>query len=183
MKNLRRVVWSRGMFLTPQHFQTLDNCIEDTLQFRFNASNFANWGVVDLGIDQEALVNGLFTLHHCRGVLPDGMVFSIPESDAPPSGRPLGENFAPTDNALDVFLGVPERRVQSKNVTQPAEAQPAGATTRFIAETLEVQDENGYGDQKSVQVAAKKSTAGRSTSATSPHEAGVTAGVPGMPRG
>jgi type VI secretion system protein ImpJ len=67
MKNLRRVVWSRGMFLTPQHFQTLDNFIEDSLQFRFNASNYCNWGVVDLGIDQESLANGLFTIHHCRG--------------------------------------------------------------------------------------------------------------------
>src|SRR5204863_73608 len=45
MKNLRRVVWSRGMFLTPQHFQTLDNFVEDTLQFRFSASHFCNRGV------------------------------------------------------------------------------------------------------------------------------------------
>ena len=155
MKNLRRVVWSRGMFLTPQHFQTNDNFIEDTLQFRFNASNFCNWGVVDLGIDQESLANGLFTVHHCRGVLPDGVVFSIPETDAPPSGRPVAENFTPTQDSLDVFLALPERRAQGKNVTQPAEGQPGGAATRFIAETLEIQDENGYGDQKSVQVGVK----------------------------
>jgi type VI secretion system protein ImpJ len=155
MKNLRRVVWSRGMFLTPQHFQTLDNFIEDTLQFRFSASNFCNWGVVDLAVDQESLANGLFTLHHCRGVLPDGVVFSIPETDAPPSGRPVAENFGPTQDALDVFLALPERRVQGKNVTQPAEGQPGGAATRFVAETLEIQDENGYGDQKSVQIGAK----------------------------
>ena len=46
-------------------------------------------------------------------------------------------------------------RNQGKNVTQPAENQPGGATTRFVAETLEVLDENGYGDQKSVQIGAK----------------------------
>jgi type VI secretion system protein ImpJ len=155
MKNLRRVVWSRGMFLTPQHFQTLDNFIEDSTQFRFTASNFCNWGVVDLGIDQDSLANGLFTLHHCRGVLPDGVVFSIPETDAPPSGRPVAENFTPTQDSLDVFLALPERRVQGKNVTQPAENQPGGAATRFVAETLEIMDENGYGDQKTVQIGAK----------------------------
>ena len=99
MKNLRRVVWSRGMFLTPQHFQTLDNFIEDTLQFRFTASNYCNWGVVDLGIDQESLVNGLFTVHHCRGVLPDGVVFSIPESD-PSSGRVRVRCRAPPSSAM-----------------------------------------------------------------------------------
>ena len=155
MKNFRRVVWSRGMFLTPQHFQTNDNFLEDTLQFRFNASNFCNWGVVDLSIDQESLTNNLFTVPRCRGVLPDGVVFSIPETDAPPSGRPVAESFTPTQDSLDVFLALPERRVQGKNVTQPADGQPGGATTRFIAETLEIQDENGYGDQKSVQVGNK----------------------------
>ncbi len=67
MKNLRRVVWSRGMFLTPQHFQTLDRFLDDSLQFRFTASSFANWGVVDLGIDQESLTNGLFTVAQLPG--------------------------------------------------------------------------------------------------------------------
>ena len=85
MKNLRRVVWSKGMFLTPQHFQVNDKFIEDSAQFRFAASLFANWGVMSLKIDQEALANGTFTLHHCRGILPDGLPFSFPDSDATPA--------------------------------------------------------------------------------------------------
>ena len=156
MKNLRRVVWSRGMFLTPPTFSDHSTILLKTrLQFRFSASNFCNWGVVDMAMDQEALANGLFTLHHCRGVLPDGVVFSIPETDAPPSGRPVAENFTPTQDSLDVFLALPERRVEGKNVTQPADNQPGGAVTRFVAETLEVLDENGYGDSKSVQSAPR----------------------------
>ncbi len=155
MRNLRRVVWSKGMFLTPQHFQVLDNYLEDSLQFRFTASNYANWGVVDLGVDQESLANGLFTVHHCRGVLPDGVVFSIPETDRPPAGRPVSEYFPPSQDSLDVFLALPERRTKGKNFTQAADPSAGAATTRYVAESLEILDENGYDEQKTVQIAAK----------------------------
>lgn len=143
------------MFLTPQHFQTMDRFLDDSLQFRFAASHFANWGVVDLGIDQESLTNGLFTLHNCRGVLPDGTIFSMPESDVLPPGRPMAEHFPPNQDALDVFLALPERHPGAKNFTQPAELEGGVATTRYLADTLEVVDENGYGEAKSVQVATK----------------------------
>ena len=62
MKNLHRVVWSKGMFLTPQHFQQQDLGWDELIHFRFNASNFANWGVHTLRIDEEALANGNFVL-------------------------------------------------------------------------------------------------------------------------
>jgi type VI secretion system protein ImpJ len=155
MRNLRRVVWSRGMFLTPQHFQTLDSWIDENAQFRFTASNFANWGVLDLHIDQESLSNGLFTLQGCQGILPDGTVFSIPTPDAAPVGRQIADHFTPDHDHLDVFLALPERQPAGKNFTQSAELQAGIATTRYIADTLETVDENGYGESKSVQVAIK----------------------------
>jgi predicted component of type VI protein secretion system len=45
MKNRHRVVWTKGMFLTPQHFQIQDQFFEHNIQFRFAASHYANWGV------------------------------------------------------------------------------------------------------------------------------------------
>ena len=59
MKNRHRVVWTKGMFLTPQHFQTHDQFLQDAIQFRFAASQYANWGLTELNIDSEALANGL----------------------------------------------------------------------------------------------------------------------------
>src|SRR5260370_24238194 len=108
MKNLRRVVWSKGMFLTPQHFQTQDNAMEDTLQFRFAATNFANWGITGLSIDQESLANGVFTLERCRGLLADGLVFSLPQPDSPPPGPPVGDHFSPSQPYLAIYLPLPQ---------------------------------------------------------------------------
>jgi type VI secretion system protein ImpJ len=152
MKNLHRVVWSRGMFLTPQHFQSQDQFFEDHIQFRATASSGVNWGLADFAVDQEALTNGLFTIRYCRGVLPDGLTFNIPDADEPPPGREIAEFFPPTQADLDVFLTIPERRPRGRNVTivanDPAEAANAG--TRFVSSARSVLDETGGVDEKPV---------------------------------
>jgi type VI secretion system protein ImpJ len=81
MKTRHRVVWTQGMFLTPQHFQTLEQYLEDVQHFRYTASQYANWGVTALDIDSEALANGLFRLNACTGVMPDGEPINIPDTD------------------------------------------------------------------------------------------------------
>ena len=153
MKKLQRVVWSKGMFLTPQHFQAQDEYFNDLLQFRIAASNFANWGLINLSIDEASLLNGLFTPRYFRGVLPDGLTFSVPDRDEAPEGRPIEPFFPPTQATLDVFLAIPEYRPEGKNFT--LSAGPNGATTRFVAETRNLPDETAGADEKSVQLARK----------------------------
>ncbi len=157
MKNLHRVVWSRGMFLTPQHFQSQDQYLEDNLQFRLTTSSSVAWGLTAFSIDQESLANGLFTLRTCRGVLPDGLAFNIPDADEPPPGREIAEFFPPTQLELDVFLTIPERRARGRNVTisgdDPNEA--AKASTRFVSMSRTVLDEAGGTDEKTVLLARK----------------------------
>jgi len=156
MKNLQRVVWSKGMFLTPQHFQAQDEYFEQHIQFRATASSSCNWGLTGLAIDQEALSNGSFTIRHCRGVLPDGLPFNIPEADEPPPGREIAEYFPPTEPSLDVYLALPEARPRGRNVTVANGQGPrTDAGTRYVAETRMVLDETGGQEQKPVQVANK----------------------------
>jgi len=159
MKNRHRVVWTKGMFLTPQHFQTQDQFFEDALQFRFAASNYANWGVTDIDIDAEALGNGLVRINRCCGIMPDGEPFDIPDTDEPPPSRAVAEHFPPTREALDVFLAIPESRPRARNVTisattsaSPSEAPP---TTRYLAETRMVTDDNLGAEEKPVQIARR----------------------------
>jgi type VI secretion system protein ImpJ len=162
MKNLHRVVWSKGMFLTPQHFQTQDKYLDNLFQFRFTTSHFANWGVTDLTIDEQSLANGLFTLRYCRGVLPDGLVFNIPDSDELPPGRAVEEFFPPTQNTLDVYLAVPEQRPGGRNFTllsgKQSQENGSRANTRFVADTRMMPDENLGAEEKPVQVAKKNFT-------------------------
>ena len=108
MKNRHRVVWSKGMFLNPQHFQAQDQYVEDTLQFRFAATSYCNWGVTTLEIDSEALVNGVVRVTEASGILPDGLAFRMPDVDQLPPSRELGDFFRPTDKQLDVYLAIPE---------------------------------------------------------------------------
>src|SRR5260370_19325221 len=119
MKNRRRVVWTKGMFLTPQHFQTQDQFFENALQFRFAASHYANWGVTALDIDSEALANWLLCLNNCSGIMPGGEPFDIPETDEMPPSRSGTDHFPPTRYTLAAFLRIPESRPAPSHVTIP----------------------------------------------------------------
>jgi type VI secretion system protein ImpJ len=159
MKNRHRVVWTKGMFLTPQHFQTQDQFFEDALQFRFSASSYANWGVTELEIDPEALGNGLFRLTKCRGIMPDGEGFDIPNVDETPGSRAIADHFPPHRDSLDVFLAIPELRLRARNValSEPRDGDSPKVLpdTRYFAQTRMMTDENQGAEEKPVQVALR----------------------------
>ena len=147
------------MFLTPQHFQTQDQFFEDALQARFAASYFANWGVTHLAIDAEALGNGILRLNQCTGIMPDGEPFDIPDVDEMPASRSIAEHLPPHRDALDVYLAIPAERPRARNVTIPGGLQPEAAagppSTRYLAETRMITDENTGTEEKPVQVARR----------------------------
>ncbi|HKD07238.1 MAG TPA: type VI secretion system baseplate subunit TssK [Bryobacteraceae bacterium] len=158
MQNRNRVVWNKGMFLNPQQFQTQDQFVESALHFRFTASHFANWGVSDLTIDADSLTNGVFRVSQCVGVMPDGEPFDMPGADDLVPSRKFAELFSPTQEALDVYLALPELRPRSRNVTIPGsqtEGSQGPAATRYVAETLMVPDENIGAEEKPVMVARR----------------------------
>jgi len=157
MKNQHRVVWTKGMFLNPQLFQTQDQYVEDTVQFRFAASHFANWGVTALEVDAEALANGLFRLVAAMGVMPDGLSFDMPGVDALPASREIAEFFSSTEKSLSVYLALPEQHLEAANVTLSTTPgpSPAPAPTRYIAETCMIADQNLGAEKKAVQLARR----------------------------
>jgi type VI secretion system protein ImpJ len=156
MKNRHPVVWTKGMFLTPQHFQTQARFNEDHLQFRFEASSFANWGVTELSIDAEALENGNVRLTKCSGIMKDGEPFDIPDADDEPPSRSVAEHFPPTRESLDVFLAIPEKRLRARNITIAGSREPAANIgSRYLAETRMFSDENTGDEEKPVQVARR----------------------------
>ena len=159
MRNRHRVVWTKGMFLNPQQFQTQDQFFEDSLHFRWAASQFACWGVTELDIDSDGLGNGLFRLAKCTGIMPDGEPFEMPDTDELPPSRSVTEHFPPARDTLDVFLAIPESRPRARNVSIPGSSSPEAPgilpATRYLAETRMFSDENTGNEEKAVQVARR----------------------------
>ena len=95
------------MFLTPHHFQQWDRFYEDLLARRMRVPEPRGWGVTELKVNEDALVNGEFILSRCAGVLPDGLLFDLPDRDVPPKSRQIGASFDPKRESLAVYLGSP----------------------------------------------------------------------------
>src|SRR5207237_497419 len=82
-----------------------------------DALSFAPWGFKRLQINQDALDTGAFALTDAAGILPDGLIFDIPDSDPPPSPKNLIDSFEPDQKTLDVFLAIPHYRDRGLNVS------------------------------------------------------------------
>ncbi|MGD8568698.1 MAG: type VI secretion system baseplate subunit TssK [Gammaproteobacteria bacterium] len=107
-----KVVWSEGMFLSPQHFQQQERYLERYIDSRCNALAPAPWGLVEYTVDPQLLKIGKISLLNAKGIFPDGTPFNIPESDDPPPVMEVPENTRDTI----VYLGLPVRRPGSRDV-------------------------------------------------------------------
>src|SRR5260370_18303225 len=156
MKRLQPVIWMKGTFLNSQYLQSQDKYIEDSLQFQLESVNYSPWGVRTLGIDQEALAAGNFKLSHASGILPDGLLFDIPDADLAPPARPLVDYFMPNQESVDVHLAIPTYQERGINVSMPqAYGSTERADTRYLAAVVTLRDQNNGTNEKPVQVARK----------------------------
>src|ERR1035438_5006654 len=100
MKYLSRVVWSEGMHLGPHHFQTQSRYFEDTLWFLNSSFRSEPWGLLHFSLDAEALRNGQAVLHFASGIMPDGLIFDMPDCDSIPSPTKLSSVFPSTESEI-----------------------------------------------------------------------------------
>jgi type VI secretion system protein ImpJ len=151
MSRLEPVIWTKGTFLNPQHLQSQDRFLEETLQFDLQALQFRPWGFRHLRIDQAALAAGSLAIFEAAGILPDGLLFEIPQSDQAPPAKPLADHFAPEVQSVDVYLAIPNYRERGFNVAMARR----DSETRYRAEAEMVRDENTGQSEKPVLVARK----------------------------
>jgi type VI secretion system protein ImpJ len=151
MRQLQPVVWSKGVFLSPQHLQAQDRFFEDTLRFLAGALSFRHWGFATLQIDAAGLSQGRLNVMEASGIFPDGLMLDLPGSDAPPASRTLDEIFTDGRTSCAFFLAVPQDRPGGINVA----LQRGGASTRFYSELQMLRDENSSGVEKPVSLARK----------------------------
>lgn len=151
VNHLRPVIWAKGTLLTPQHLQAQDRFLEDSLNFRFDALRFRPWGFASLEIQPELLEAGTLSVQSATGIFPDGLLFSIPDSDLPPPAKTLTTSFRPDDKYVDVYMAVPSYLPSGVNVSNGTNS----ADTRFSAEVMLLRDEVSGLAERPVQVARK----------------------------
>jgi type VI secretion system protein ImpJ len=151
MPLLEPVIWAKGTVLNPQHLQIQDRFLVDSLQFHLQALNFRPWGFQKLRIDMQALAAGTFTVAEAAGIMADGLLFDVPESDPAPASRPLKDRFAADQETLAVYLAVPHYREQGLNVANGVRNVEA----RYRAEIEMIRDENTGLSERPVMVARK----------------------------
>ena len=150
MKFLSRVVWSEGMYLSPQHFQTQSRYFEDSMAFLSASLWREPWGLLHVELDPKAIRNGTASLLHASGIFPDGLAFDIPNSDPSPPIRNLAEVFPSTDAVLPLYLAVPVRR--DNGFDTDLSAANGGRFSR-MARTL--RDETNGIDEREVDLGRK----------------------------
>ena len=138
MPKLLPVVWSKGVFLTPQHLQAQDRYFEELLRFKMDSLTYQGWGFSGLEIDGAAMVGGTLSITSASGLFPDNLGLDIPGSDAAPPSRPIDECFSQGRQRCTFYLAVPERRAAGINVGSAR----GGISARFFSELQMVRDEN-----------------------------------------
>ncbi len=151
MRQMRPVLWTKGVLLSPQHLQTQDRFLEDLLEFQLSTLTFAPWGFHRLEIDREQLASGTFAISAAAGIFPDGLPFDMPGSDPMPAPKLLEGLWEPDQEALHLYLAIPEYRYGGHNVSGPLRDRD----TRYRAEELLRRDETTGLSEKPIQVARK----------------------------
>jgi len=134
----RKVVWSEGMFLRPQHFQQEERYFEFLIQHRGRLQLAHYWGFRSLELDDDALALGVVAIRRAEGVFPDGTAFSIPDHASPPT-----ELDVPADvRSSKVCLVVAPLR---EGMSAVAFARSDEIAARTVAQTVDVEDCNAVG--------------------------------------
>lgn len=132
----RKVIWSEGMFLRPQHFQQHDRYLSDQMKKSVQFYKSYAWGIKKLSIDEQYLGLGKIVINHCEGVMPDGTVFFVQNTDKLPLILDISEEIK--DEVVYLVLpvvseGTPEAKKNSSSDTN---------NIRFLVEEHDVRDNN-----------------------------------------
>ncbi|MCJ7686008.1 MAG: type VI secretion system baseplate subunit TssK, partial [Desulfobacteraceae bacterium] len=135
MTENRKVIWSEGMFLLPQHFQQHNRYLDNLINSRCLGLQPYDWGFYNLTIDLDLLKIGKLAIAQCKGIFPDGTPFNLPKNDDLP---------LPLDTPQDVqdelvFLALPVR--QPGTVETDSNGNP-DSLARFRLSEHEVRDNN-----------------------------------------
>ncbi len=151
MSKYRKIIWNEGMLLTPHHFQQWDNYHEELLNSRVRSIMQHDYGVLELRVNGEAIANGNFQINSCRAVMPDGLFVNVPDAEAVPDLRPVGDHFPVAAEKLGVHLAIPAKK--SGEVNFQASGASVNGNIRFLQEGSLVKDETSGSNEQPIAYA------------------------------
>jgi len=137
----KRIVWSEGMMLQPQHFQQQTRYHESQLRNSLALCHPYLWGISSIEIDKSHLKNGKFCLSSAEGILSDGNYFNFPTVDKTPTAIDIDENHLNTT----IYLAVTIRRNGNTETFRENDTQ-----SRYELLEHEVRDVSGTSSQQQV---------------------------------
>jgi len=151
MEKRHKILWYEGMNLEPHHFQQWDRFIRSNLDFRIKSVIADNWGLAAIDLDEDALTNGKINIIGCSGIMPDGLVFDMPDNDSFPSSREFTEYFSSTQASLGVYLCISNERIGEQNFSLDKSTNKRN--TRYFLEQVIINDENVGAGERDIGVA------------------------------
>lgn len=125
--------WEHGTLLQPQHFQLLDRSVSNRAALAMDMTGPWPWGVLALGVDEQALRSGQIALTRLDAVLPAGEHLVLGEN-ACVEPKSCSSEWPDPDAPLLVYLGLPAARPDAANVTEaPTLNEASRASTRYVA--------------------------------------------------
>lgn len=107
MDTAHKVIWTEGIFLGQQHFQQWDRYWEIQQRVRFNIAAPLAWGLHSLILDEEALLNGRFSIKKCAALFPQGEWIDY---DSHFNGPLNCELQATSGDAVAIYLCLPNNQ-------------------------------------------------------------------------
>jgi type VI secretion system protein ImpJ len=147
---LQKVVWFEGMKLDPHHFQQADRYNQYYTNTKVGYLSPNSWGIKELQIDLAALAGGSFGFVKCSGIMPDGLVFDMPNNDPIPKTRSFTDSFSATAEKLDVYLTLPLESLAGNNC-QLSESVTTN-NSRFVLQKIDLPDYNTGTNMRSIGI-------------------------------
>jgi len=125
---VRNVVWKEGLFIRPQHFQQNNFYLMSEITKRTRVMGSNQWGIFDMEIDHSSLSLGKILIKFIHGVMPDGTLFDISDTD-----YSLGIDIKNSDIGEDIYLALP---LAIKNRDEVSFEHQENRVTRYRAKSI-----------------------------------------------
>jgi type VI secretion system protein ImpJ len=135
----KKVVWSEGMLLQPQHLQQSERHGDHARHVLLRTTTPYAWGFAEIEIDQAALTLGKLALVRAVGVFADGTVFDMPAVDPLPDAVTI----PPDMREEAIVLALPLRRAGARE----ADVDEFEDLVRHKVVEVEVPDSNTAGER------------------------------------